>query len=57
MIRTPIIICNYCGFLEELNYEDGPCSSVYDIVLRDIRDPRITIHMEGIMPNEINPSI
>lgn len=62
----PIIIRGYCGYLKELLLHNeaiilGPHFTaripVYDVVLVDTKDPRITINMEGVQLDEIDPSV
>lgn len=55
-IGETVIILNYCGILAEIETADtlDKCTlSTYNIVLRDIQDPRITIHFEGVTTDEI----
>lgn len=63
--NTPVIVLGYCGLVREITTNE--CSPnylgrtpmlydfTYDIELQDVRDPRITIKMEGVRADEIDP--
>lgn len=61
--KIPMIVRGYCGYLREMSAEVVPVSldrvgrtvveTVSDIVLEDLHDPRITIHMEGVTVDEL----
>lgn len=55
--ETSVIIKGYCGYVEEYEITDGYaaciCTPCCNITLRDARDPRIKIVMEGIRLDEI----
>ena len=52
--NTPVIIRGYCGFIDSWEMESisDPIPR-YNILLRDVRDPRIKIVMEGLFTDEI----
>lgn len=64
--REPVIIRGYCGYLKELYVSSeavmaGPHFTtkipIYDVVLVDTKDSQITINIEGVTADEIDPSI
>ena len=51
--RTPVIIKGYCGYIVSVEITNSLYETLYNITLRDTRDPRITIVMEDIRHDEI----
>lgn len=52
---TPVIIKGYCGIIESYEIDTLDIGIPYcNITLRDMRDPRIQIVMEGIRADEVH---
>lgn len=53
-LDTPVIIKGYCGLIESCTISsEERAVPLCDITLRDMRDPRILIVMEGISLDEV----
>lgn len=51
--KTPVIIKGYCGYIVSVVITSSVYATLFNITLRDLRDPRITIVMEDIRHDEI----
>jgi hypothetical protein len=52
--ETPVIIKGYWGYIDSYEISnEGRQAPICNITLRDIRDPRISIVMEGIRLDEV----